>query len=162
VIVLHIFALGWGLLGSWVLMLRILLTLLMVMLTLRQVLDGIAVDADEIGASKDAYSGRLTAELLEEKIGSATVTRRRCDRPSLVSNHSSFDAQDTTVSKPFASWTCLPAAFERSRRYSASCACHAALAAGADADAAHVPLVCRRCAADVPFAVPTRSAASRS
>ena len=36
-----------------------------------QVLDGVSVDGDEVAASKDVYSGRLTAELLEEKIGAA-------------------------------------------------------------------------------------------
>ncbi len=34
-----------------------------------QVLDGVSVDAEEVAASKEVYSGRLTAELLEEKIG---------------------------------------------------------------------------------------------
>ena len=34
-----------------------------------QVLDGVSVDGDEVAASKDVYSGRLTVELLEEKIG---------------------------------------------------------------------------------------------
>lgn len=41
---------------------------LMVMVCV-QVLDGVSVDGDEVAASKDVYSGRLTAELLEEKIG---------------------------------------------------------------------------------------------
>jgi hypothetical protein len=36
-----------------------------------QVLDGVSVDSEEVAASKDVYSGRLTIELLEEKIGHA-------------------------------------------------------------------------------------------
>ncbi len=36
---------------------------------LTQVLDGVSVDSEELAASKNVYSGRLTTELLEEKIG---------------------------------------------------------------------------------------------
>lgn len=36
-------------------------------------LDGIAVDPEEQGSAKEVYSGRLTIELLEEKIGAGSV-----------------------------------------------------------------------------------------
>lgn len=38
-----------------------------------KVLDGIAVDPEEQGSAKEVYSGRLTIELLEEKIGAGSV-----------------------------------------------------------------------------------------
>ena len=38
-----------------------------------KVLDGVAVDGEEQSSAKDVYSGRLTLELLEEKIGECSV-----------------------------------------------------------------------------------------